>query len=73
MQTDQEAVHDGPSGSIRLRTVNEVAQDILRVSAATVYELIYQRQLRAKKVLGQWRISERDIEDYLGETEEVAR
>jgi len=73
MQTDQEAVHDGPSGLARLRKVHEVAQDILRVSDATVYELIYRRQLRARKVLGQWRISERAIADYLGEAEEVAR
>ena len=73
MQTDQEAVHDGRSGWIRLRTVHEVAQDIFRVSTATVYELIYQRQLEGQESTRPVAHQRSAIVDFLGETEEVAR
>lgn len=45
-------------------TVEEVATE-LRVSVATVYRLIEDGELKAKKVRGQWRITRKDLDDYL--------
>ena len=44
---------------------------MLKISLHTLYELIYQGQLKATKVGRQWRISDRAIADFLGENEEV--
>jgi len=74
MQTNDEGSGGfGLPSPVRLRTVREVAREILHVSESTVYELVYRGELRAKKVIGQWRISDRAIADYLGETHEADR
>lgn len=68
---------EGPKGyrpppPVTLKTPQEAAS-ILRVSLHTLYELIYQRQLKAIKVGRQWRIDDRTIAEFVGENEEVQR
>jgi excisionase family DNA binding protein len=45
-------------------TVEEVA-DILRVSTQTVRRLIDDKELKAYRVRGQWRIKREDLDEYL--------
>ena len=72
MQTNDEGSGGfGLPSPVRLRTVREVAREILHVDPNTVYQLIYERQLKATKVGRQWRISDRNIAAFLGENEEV--
>ena len=44
--------------------VEEVA-DYLRVNKQTIYNLLRQGQLPAKKIGGQWRFHKKAIDDYL--------
>jgi excisionase family DNA binding protein len=62
-----------PPTPVRLRSVREVADEILHVSRNTLYTLIYERQLKATKCGRQWRISDRDLLEFLGQAEEVRR
>lgn len=50
-----------------LLTVSEVA-DVLRVSGMTVYRLIRRGELVALRIGSNYRIRERDLEDYLEST-----
>lgn len=58
-----------PPSPPHLWTPKEVAKPMLRVSLHTLYTLIYTGQLKATKVGRQWRLSDRDISDFLGESE----
>jgi len=60
-----------PPALVRLRSVREVARQILHVDPNTVYQLIYEGQLKATKVGRQWRISDGNLRDFLGENEGV--
>lgn len=48
----------------RLLTIKEVAQR-LHVSQRTVWRLIRANQLRARRILGATRVSERDLDDFI--------
>ena len=70
MQTHDERSGDWhPPSPMNLNTPQEVAKPMLKISLHTLYELIYQGQLKATKVGRQWRISDRAIADFLGESE----
>jgi excisionase family DNA binding protein len=45
-------------------TLEEVAE-ILKVSVATVRKLVDEKQLKAFKVRGQWRVRKEDLDDYI--------
>jgi excisionase family DNA binding protein len=70
-------MHDeGPGGCsppapVRVRSVKDIAKPILGVSVNTVYALIYEKKLKATKVGSQWRIADRDLLAFLGQSEEV--
>ena len=61
-----------PPAPVNLKTPQEAAS-ILRVSLHTLYTLIYERQLKAIKVGRQWRIDDRTISEFVGESGEVRR
>lgn len=48
----------------RLLTIKKVAER-LHVSQRTVWRLIRAKQLRARRILGATRVSERDLEEFI--------
>ena len=48
----------------RVETIKEVAER-LHVSQRTVWRLIRANQLRARRILGATRVSERDLDDFI--------
>lgn len=53
----------------KLLTIKEVAE-ILRVSERSVNRYIEAGKLKASKI-GQWRISKKDLEDFLNKTKNI--
>lgn len=53
-------------------TVEEIAK-ILKISSRTVFQLIYDKKLRASKVAKCWRIERSDLEAYLKENQNTER
>ncbi len=51
---------------IKLMTVNE-ACEILKVSRPTLYKLIVENNLTAKKIGNHWRITYESIENFINE------
>ena len=55
----------------KLLTIEEVAK-ILRVSTRTVNRYIESDRLKASKI-GQWRISQKDLEEFLSKTKNTKK
>ncbi|PIX88670.1 MAG: excisionase [Candidatus Nealsonbacteria bacterium CG_4_10_14_3_um_filter_36_16] len=55
----------------KLLTIKEVAK-ILRVSERSVNRYIESGKLKASKI-GQWRISQKDLEDFLNKTKNIKK
>jgi excisionase family DNA binding protein len=48
-----------------LYTLQEVAE-ILKVSTKSIYRYVESQKLKASKVGGQWRIKEKDLNNFIG-------
>jgi excisionase family DNA binding protein len=55
--------------SSEIMKIPEVAE-FLKVSESTVYKLVKDGELPAKRVRGQWRIRRRSLDEYLAATDE---